>query len=357
MKIGIIGLPQVGKKTLFQLLTSHVFQESELPLTKPVKGVAQIKDPRFDKLVGMYNPKKNVRAKIDIELLPDLDKETIMKADIFKDIADADAICHVVRAFENDSVYHVKGSVDARRDINEINSELVLSDLIFVEKRLANIEKGARKAADEALLKEKEVLLKLKGQLDQNLPLRLLQVTPDEKKSLVNYPLITQKEMIIVLNVSENDIKDTKLMEQLEKEFGNLKISVMQASIKVESEIAALESEKEKEEFLGAVGIKEPAVDALTRVLLEAINLISFFTVGPTEVHHWNVKKNSLAPEAARAIHTDLEKGFIRAEVMKYTDLIWLGSEEKVKNAGKLYVKGKDYIVEDGDIIYIRFNV
>ena len=368
MKIGIIGLPQVGKKTLFELLANHKPSEKELASGKPIKGVAEIKDPRFDRLVAAYKPKKEVRARIDIEALPKIEKDTIAKGDIFTDINELDAVCHVVRAFEDDSVYHVDGSVDAKRDINFVNSELLLHDLIFIEKRMERLEQKIKQTKEEASIKEREILLRLKAHMDKTLPLRLLALNADEKKLISSYPFVTLKEMIVVLNVSESGLKDTKLTQQLESELAPLRIDLMQVSAKVEAEVAALESEKEKAEFLDALGIKESAINILTRVCIKALDLISFFTVGEDEVRQWLVKKGSSAPEAAGVIHSDLQKGFIRAEVMKYADLIALGGEDKVnhvrkelsnvvKAAGKFYLKGKDYIVEDGDIINVRFSV
>ena len=357
MKIGLIGLPQVGKKTLFELLTNHKPSEKELVSGKPIKGVAEIRDPRFDKLVGMYKPKKEVRARIDIECLPKLEKDTIAKGEIFTDINELDAICHVVRVFKDDSVYHVDGSVDAKRDIDFVNSELLLHDLIFIEKRMERLDQKIKQTKEEASIKERDVLLKLKAHLDTTLPLRLLTLNVDEKKLISSYPFVTLKDMIIVLNVSEDGLKDTKLLSQLASEVAPLKIEVMQVSAKVEAEIALLGSDEEKKEFLSALGIEEPAINVLTRVCLKALNLISFFTVGEDEVRQWLVRRRSTAPEAAGVIHSDLQKGFIRAEVMKYQELTALGGEIKLKEAGKLYLKGKEYIVEDGDIINIRFNV
>ena len=357
MKIGIIGLPQVGKKTLFELLTHHKPSEKELVSGKPVKSLAEIKDPRFDKLVALYNPEKNVRARIDIEVLPKLEKETLAKGDVFKDIEDLDAICHVVRAFKDEAVYHVDGSVDTKRDIRMVNSELILNDLIFTEKRLERVEQNLKKIHDGSSEKERALLLKIKSHLDKELPLRLLGFDKEEKKTMSSYLFITLKEMILAINISEDDVKNTEFIEGINKEYGSLRIDAMVVSAKLESEIAELESEKEKEEYLKALGIAEPAVDALSRLCIKKLNLISFFTVGPDEVRQWTIRKGSSAPEAAGAIHTDLERVFIRAEVMKYDDLAALGSEPKVKEAGKYYVKGKDYIVEDGDIINIRFNV
>lgn len=357
MKIGIIGLPQVGKKTLFELLTNHKPSEKEIVSGKPIKGIAEIRDPRYDKLVSMYKPKKEVKARIEIETLPRIEKDTIAKGDIFTDINELDAVCHVVRAFRDDSVYHVDGSVDAKRDIDFVNSELILHDLIFIEKRTERLDQKIKQTKEEASIKEKEVLVRLKSHLDKTLPLRLLSLNADEKKLISSYPFVTLKEMIVVLNVSEDGLKDTSLAKALEKELAPLKIDVMQVSAKVESEVASLESEDEKKEFLDSLGIGEPAINLLTRVCSKALNLISFFTVGQDEVRQWLIRKGSSAPEAAGAIHSDLQKGFIRAEVMKYGDLISYGSEEKLKTAGKQYLKGKDYTVEDGDIVNIRFNV
>lgn len=357
MKIGIIGLPQTGKKTLFELLTGHKISERDLASGKNIKSLAEIKDPRFDRLVAMYKPKKDVRARIDIELLPKIEKDAITKGDIFKDIAETDALCHVVRVFKSDSVYHISGSVDAGRDIDSVNSELILHDLIFIDKRLERVELNIKKIKDETAVKERDLLLRMKAHLDKEVPLRLMDIKPEEKKMIASYPFVTLKEMILALNVSEDDLKNTELLENLKRRYQPLKIEIMLVSAKVESEIAGLETEKEKQEFLTALGIEEPAINILTRLCINALNLVSFFTVGEDEVRQWTVKRGSSAPEAAGAIHSDLQKGFIRAEVMKFGDLTSLGSEEKVKEAGKFYLKGKDYIVEDGDILSIRFNV
>ncbi|MDO8526028.1 MAG: redox-regulated ATPase YchF [Candidatus Omnitrophota bacterium] len=357
MKIGLVGLPQVGKKTLFGLLTGHKPSEKELVSGKPIKGVAEIRDPRFDKLVSIYKPKKEVRARIDIEALSKIEKDTIAKGDIFTDINELDAICHVVRAFKDDSVYHVDGSVDAKRDIDFVNAELILHDLIFIEKRMERLDQKIKQTKEEASIKEREVLLKLKAQLDKTLPLRLLDISPDDKKAISSYPFVTLKEMIVVLNVSDDTLKETQVLRQLGPELAPARIEIMQVSAKVEAEIAALDSDGERMEFLAALGIEEPAINVMTRVCLKALNLISFFTVGEDEVRQWLVRRASSAPEAAGVIHSDLKIGFIRAEVMKYADLIALGGENKVKEAGKSYLKGKDYIVDDGDIVNIRFNV
>ncbi len=357
MKIGITGLPQTGKKTFFQILTNHLLTEKDLVSGKPIKNIAEIKDPRFDILVDMYKPKKEVRARVEIELLPKIEKDTISKGDIFKEIVEMDAIAHVVRSFTDESVYHIEGSVDMIRDIDNINSELILHDMLFIEKRFERLDKSIKKLNDSQSIKEKAVLVKLKEHLDKNLALRLLSLDSDEKKLISSYPFITLKKMLIIMNISEDDILNTSLIEDTRERYKDAGLYVMPACAKAEAEIASLETEDEREEFLQALGIKEPAASALTRLCIKALNLMSFFTVGPDEVRQWTVTAGSTAPEAAGAIHTDLQKGFIRAEVIKYDDLISLGSEAKIKESGKAYLKGKDYIVEDGDLLDIRFNV
>ncbi|MFH1189432.1 MAG: redox-regulated ATPase YchF [Candidatus Omnitrophota bacterium] len=357
MKIGMIGLPQTGKKTLFELLTAHKPTEAEMTSLRPIKGVAEIMDGRFDKLCSIYNPQKRVRARIDIELIPKLEKDSIAKGDVFKDINDLDAICHVVRSFRDDSVYHVDGSIDERRDIDFVNAELLLHDLIFIEKRVERLDKTIKQTKEEAAIKERDILAKLKGHLDKGLPLRTLALTAGEEKLIASYPLLSRKEMFIVLNVSEDALKDNAMRLKLAAELSSFRIDAMQVSAKVEEEIMALESGSERREFMQSLGITESAIDLMTQLCLRTLNLISFFTVGPDEVRQWNVRRGSSAPEASGVIHTDLQRGFIRAEVMKYGDLMALGSEEKVKEAGKYLIKGKDYIVDDGDMLNIRFNV
>ena len=344
----MIGLPQTGKKALFELLTGHKPSENEVVSGKPIHGVAEIRDSRFDELVAMYKPKKDVRARIELELLPKIEKDAISKGDIFTDIAEVDALCHVVRAFKDDSIYHVNGSVDAKRDIDAINSELLLHDLIFIEKRFERLDKKVKQTKEEASVKERDLLLKLKAHLEKDSPLRTLDISAEEKKLLTSYPFLTRKEMIIVLNVSEDQLKDKSPIE------GD---NIMQVSAKVEAEIAALDSKEEREAFLTDLGITEPAMNILTRLCLKTLSLISFFTVGQDEVRQWNVRAGSTAAEAAGVIHSDLQKGFIRAELIKLNDLKELGSEDAVKAQGKFYLKGKEYIVEDGDILSIRFNV
>lgn len=355
MKVGIIGLPQSGKMTLFQTLTGN-----KAPLggiNKPLPGTADIIDKRFDTLVALYEPKKQVHARLDLVLLPKIEKETIASGDIFREIADTDAICHLVRAFDDESIYHVDGSVDPMRDIDMVNSELIMHDLIFIEKRLEKLEASLKKLKDETQQKEFELLQKMKAHLEGEKPLRLLDLVPDETILIRSYPFITRKQMIIALNIAEDQIGSRELLDALTDRCVSDKMEAMQVSAQVESEIALLDTEEEKEEFRADMGIKEPALEILTLLCLKALGLISFFTVGKDEVRQWLLRKNSTAPEAAGVIHSDLQRGFIRAEVFKYDELMAHKDEAGLKKAGKIYVNGKDYVVEDGDILNIRFKV
>jgi GTP-binding protein YchF len=356
MKVGIIGLPQTGKKTLFQILTgSQLREQSGAP--KPIPGTADIIDPRFDRLVEMYHPKKETPARIDLVLLPKIEQETIAKGSIFRDISDVDAICHVVRAFEDDAVYHASGSVDPLRDVEMVNSELLLHDQIFVEKRIERLEISLKKIKDEKQAKELELMQRILAHLEEEKPLRLMAFDEDEELLTRSYSFITRKEMILAFNVSEDLVGDTSLLERVAAVCGADKIEAMVVSALVESEIALLDSDEEKLEFLEDLGISEPALGVLTRLCLQALGRVSFFTVGEDEVHQWLVRVGSAAPIAAGVIHSDLQKGFIRAEVMKYDELLEYGSEAELKKVGKMYVQGKEYIVVDGDILNIRFSV
>ncbi|MGM0643687.1 MAG: redox-regulated ATPase YchF [Thermodesulfobacteriota bacterium] len=356
MKAGIIGLPQTGKKTLFRILT-RTDAETRQKGSKPVPGTADILDSRFDALVDMYQPKKDVHARIDLVLLPALERESISSGEIFQDIADLDAICHVVRSFEDDSIYHPAGSVDPVRDVETVNSELVMHDQIFVEKRIERIRELAKKKKDADQEKEIALLEKMKAHLENEQPLRLMELTEDEDLIIRSYPFITRKEMILAFNVSEDDLETAALPDGIEELCRREKMEAMIVSAAVEDEIAALDTQEEKEEFLRELGIQETALENLTRLCLRALGLISFFTVGEDEVRQWLVRENAKAPQAAGVIHSDLERGFIRAEVMTYEELMEYKTEAALKKAGKMRLEGKDYTVSDGDILNIRFKV
>ncbi len=349
-------MPQTGKKTLFQVLTGNEIHE-QTGSAKPIPGTAEIYDPRFDRLVTMYDPKKEVNARVDLMLLPKMEQENIAKGDIFKEIADVDALCHVVRAFEDDAIYHAKGSVDPIRDVEIVNGELLLHDQIFVEKRIERLEISLKKIKDDKQEKELELLRKMQTHLEEEKPLRLFEFSEEEDLFIRSYPFITRKELIIAFNIGEDQLDDTSFLEQITPLCLRDKIETMQVCAKVESEIVLLDTEEEKQEFMQDLGIEEPALGVLAGLCLNALGLISFFTVGKDEVRQWLVRKDSPAPVAAGAIHSDLQRGFIRAEVMKYHELIEYGSEAELKKAGKMYLQGKDYIVIDGDILNIRFKV
>lgn len=356
MKLGIIGLPQTGKKTLFELITGTPVPSGPADAQKSLSGVASIRDARFDDLVRRYNPRKQVPARIDLELLPKLEDNTIREGAIFRDIATMDALCHVVRAFDSGTVYHARGSVDPLRDIEAVNAEMSLHDLLFIEKRLERIAKSAKKK-DDATQREEELLLAFRAHLETDVPLRTMEIAEADRKVIVSYPLITLKKLLVVLNVSDGDAADGALLSSVNDRFAGQRMAVMQVSAKLEAEIAALESATERAEFMRDAGIAEPALEILSRLAMEALGLMSFFTVGSDEVKQWLITRGSTAPEAAGAIHSDIQRGFIRAEVIKYRDLVELGSEDAIKKAGKLGVMGKDYAVDDGDIINFRFNV
>lgn len=356
MKVGIVGLPQTGKKTLFQVLTGSKVHDVAGP-PKPVPGTADIVDKRFDRLVAMYSPKKETRARIDLVLLPKMEQEAITKGDIFRDINDVDVLCHVVRAFEDESIYHAAGSVDPLRDVETVNAEFLLHDQIFLEKRIERLETSLKKIKDERQAKELDLLKRMQAHLENEQPLRLMELVEEEELLIRSYPFITRKELILVFNVSEDQHNETALIEKVSDMCATSKIEAMTVSAKVESEIALLDSDEERQEFLQDLGIAVSALEVLTGLCLKALGRISFFTVGPDEVRQWLVRLHSTAPKAAGVIHSDLQKGFIRAEVMKYDELIAHGSEAELKKAGKLSVQGKEYIVADGDILNIRFNV
>ncbi|MSS70207.1 MAG: redox-regulated ATPase YchF [Candidatus Latescibacteria bacterium] len=353
MKLALIGLPQVGKRTLFRLL---VGQEPN-PAGGETLGLARVRDARFERLVNMYRPKKVTPAQISFVLLPDLGQQAERNAAIFKSLEQVDAVCHLVRVFPDETVFHVEGSVDSRRDIMAFHEELQFSDMLFAEKRLERLDKerGKKVDAQKAAL-EADLLTRMKEHLEAGRPLRNFAFTDVEEKVIVSYPLLTRKPVIQVLNVGEDQLHDAGLVDRLAAEFADQAFQWIAVSAKIEEEISQL-SPEEREAFLKALQVDQPAMDRLTLLCYSTLGLISFFTVGPDEVRAWTIRRGALAPQAARAIHEDLERGFIRAEVMRYPDLMELGSEQKLKEAGRFMQKGKDYVVEDGDIVNILFKV
>jgi GTP-binding protein YchF len=357
MKIGIIGLPQTGKKTLFSLLVGPSALGANADVRAAQRGVADVQDARFDRLVALYKPKRQVRARLEVTLLPAIEEKSLSESDAQRELGEVEAFCQVVRVFEDDAVYHIWGAPDPAREVEFVHGEMVLHDLVFIEKRLERIDKGLKKGKDERAEREKELLVRFREALEKDVPLRNVDVPADDTILIQSYPFLTRKTCIIALNVADDAIADTKLREQLAARFGHLGVAFVQVAVRAEAEIARLESAEEREAFMQDMGITDTALHLLTSRCIDALGLQSFFTVGEDEVRQWFVRRGALAPEAAGAIHSDLQRGFIRAEVMKYDDLMSAGAEDKLKATGKYYLKGKDYPVDDGDILTIRFNV
>ncbi len=348
MKLGLVGFPQVGKRTLFRLLTGQELNKSGV-------GLARVRDPRFDWLVELYQPAKVTPALLEFALIPDLEENTISEA--FKGLEKVDVVCHLVRAFADDSVFHLAGSVDAQRDLRRLEEEMHLADLIFIEKRRERLNKEKKLKGDaQKTAQEEELLSRFQIHLEGGAPLRTLALTEDDEKLIASYPFLTLKPVLVVLNLGEDQMQSSALLDGLRACFAGLGCEWVAVSARIEEELAQLEA-GERLAFLAELGQDEPALDRLTRVCYQALGLISFFTVGADEVRAWTIRRGALAPQSGRVIHSDIERGFIRAEVMKYADLAALGSESKVKEAGKLLQKGRDYLVEDADIFHFLFKV
>ena len=355
MKLGLVGFPQVGKRTLFRLLTGKE------PNSEGKKGnglgLAMVRDARFDRLVEIYAPRQETPAQIEFFLLPDLDQQASRNDRILRDLEQVDVICHLVRAFQDDTVFHIHGTVDPHRDILLFNEELQLNDLLFIEKRLERLEKEQNKKKDvQRVVMETDLLTRMKVYLEAGRFLRNFLLTEAEEKFIASYPLLTRKALIIILNVGELEVGDRDLVNRLRESFPGRSFQWIAVSAKIEQELSQLDA-AERQTFLNELQLDQPALDRLTMLCYKTLGLISFFTVGPDEVRAWTNRQGSLAPQAAGVIHSDFERGFIRAEVMKYQDLIKLGSEQKVREVGKYMQKGKDYVIEDGDIINFLFNV
>ncbi len=355
MKLGLVGFPQVGKRTLFRLLTGKE------PNSEGKKGnglgLAKVRDTRFDRLVEIYTPRQETPAHIEFLLLPDLDLETSRNEQSLRSLEHVDVICHLVRTFQDDTVFHIHGTVDPHRDILLFNEELLLNDLLFIEKRLERLEKENNKKRDvQKVAMETDLLTRMRVHLETGRFLRNFLLTEAEEKLVSSYPLLTRKAVIIVLNVGEPEVGEQDLVGKLRETFREQDFQWIAVSAKIEQELCQLDT-AERQGFLEELQLDQPALDRLTMLCYKTLGLISFFTVGPDEVRAWTNRQGSLAPQAAGVIHSDFERGFIRAEVMKYKDLIKLGSEQKVREVGKYMQKGRDYVVEDGDIINFLFNI
>lgn len=364
MKLGIVGLPNVGKSTLFNAITNAGAEVANYAFCtiEPNVGVVAVPDYRLDELAKMYSPKKITPAVIEFVdiagLVKGASKGEGLGNKFLSHIREVDAVIHVVRCFDNDDIMHVSGSVDPKRDIETINLELILSDLEILDRRIDRTAKAAK--GDKSLLMELEFLKRLKTELENGVSARAVEADDDEKAILADIGLLSAKPVIYACNMSEDDFASNienneryKAVCEIAKAEG---AEVLPICAELEAEISSL-SKEEKEMFLSDAGIESGGLDMLIQRSYSLLGLISYLTAGEPEVRAWTIKKGTKAPQAAGKIHSDFERGFIRAEVISFDELMACGSMQAAKEKGKIRSEGKDYVMQDGDIVLFRFNV
>lgn len=361
---GIVGLPNVGKSTLFNAITKKNILAANYPFATidPNVGVVTVPDNRLNFLNDLYKPARLIPTTFEFTDIAGLVKGASLGEGLgnkfLSHIREVDAIVEVVRCFEDHNIIHVEGNVDPIRDIEIINVELMLADMEVIDNRLNRIGKKAMMSRDKETQKEVGLLTRIKENLEQNKPVRSMEFEEEELKLIRSFNLLTAKPIIYMANINEDELlnKENEYVERVRNYAEKENAEVIVVCAKIEAELAELE-EEEKKDFLSELGIEESGLDQLIRATYSLLGLATYFTVGSDEVKAWTFKKGMKAPNCAGIIHTDFEKGFIRAEVMSYDDLKTCGSELKVREAGKMRLEGKEYLMKDGDICHFRFNV